>query len=61
MNCSFYNCKKPAKYLIEVYWSGEDRWFPRCKKHIIKGYKGKIKEITKEELTTCFYCGDFLW
>lgn len=39
-------CGKIATKEIQVIWKGKEKYSPRCKEHIIKGYKGKIREVT---------------
>ena len=45
-------CKEKAKKLIEVIWKGKQIFYPRCIKHIVKGYEGLIIEINSKNFAT---------
>jgi hypothetical protein len=41
-------CDNKATRLIMVIYKGQIKWIPRCKKCIVKGYKGKIENFKVE-------------
>lgn len=42
-------CSNKATKEIQCFWYGKEKWIPRCDKHTIIGYEGKVREIQEKQ------------